>query len=73
MSSIMMIVFVRLFYICFVGGSCFIYTICFYIYWCPTQFPYQMIIVSYNSNMTGVTSRAGTAYHSSAPALAPGF
>jgi hypothetical protein len=35
-----------------------------------TQVPYQMII---NSNMTGVTSREGIAYPSSAPALAPNF
>jgi hypothetical protein len=25
-----------------------------YAYWCPTRFPYQMMFVSFNSDMTGV-------------------
>jgi len=28
--------------------------------WCPTLFPYQKIFVSLNSNMTDITSKAGT-------------
>jgi hypothetical protein len=36
--------------------SCFIYAICiFYVYWCPTRFPYQIMFVSLNSNTTDVT------------------
>ena len=33
-----------------------------YAYWCPTRIPYQMMFVSFNSNMTDVTSEAGIAY-----------
>jgi len=33
----------------------------YYIYVCPTRFPYQMIFVSFNSNTTGVTCGAGAA------------
>jgi len=47
----------------FVGGSCFIYVICiFYIYWCPTGFPHQMMFTSFYSNTMGVTCGAGTGY-----------
>ena len=39
--------------------------ICFiYVHWCSTRFPYQMMFVSFNSHMTGVTSRAETPSHS---------
>ena len=31
-------------------------------YFCPTGFPYRMIFVSFNSNRTGATSVARTAY-----------
>jgi hypothetical protein len=34
------------------------------LYWCPTQFPYQTMFVSYNSNTIGITSGVGTAYPS---------
>ena len=30
-------------------------------YWCPTQFPYQMMFVSFNSDTTSVTCGTGTA------------
>ena len=37
--------------ICFVGRSYFIYVICTYtLFWCPTQFPYQIMLVAYTSN-----------------------
>jgi hypothetical protein len=32
-----------------------------YIYWYPTRFPYHMMFMSFNINMTGVTTGAGTA------------
>ena len=32
-----------------------------YVYWCPTRFTYQLVIMSFNSNTTGVTCGAGTA------------
>jgi hypothetical protein len=39
--------------------SCFIYAICiFYVYWCPTRFPYQIMFASLNSNTTDVTCGA---------------
>jgi hypothetical protein len=40
-----------------------------HVYWCPTRFLYQMMFLSFNSNTTGVTFVAGTAY----PSRAPGF
>jgi len=43
------------------------------IYWCPTQFPYQMMLVLFNSNVTGVTSETGTADPSGAPSSYYGF
>jgi hypothetical protein len=47
----------------FVGSSCFIKLFVFiYIYCCTKRFPYQMIMVLFNSNTTGVISGAGTAY-----------
>ena len=33
-----------------------------YVYWCPTRFPYQMVLVSFNNDTTGVTCGAGTVY-----------
>jgi hypothetical protein len=39
-----------------------------YVYWCPTRFLCQMMLVSLNSNTTGVISGAGTASPSGAPA-----
>jgi len=38
-------------------------------YWCPTRLPYQTMIVSFDSNTTGVTSGAGT----TSPIRAPVF
>ena len=32
-----------------------------YAYWCPTRFPFQMTLVSFNSNRTDVTGGAETA------------
>jgi hypothetical protein len=46
----------------------FIYVCCFL-----TRYPYQMMFVSFNSNMTGVTCGAGTANLSGAPGLTPVF
>ena len=40
-------------------------------YLCPTRFLYQMMFVLCNSNKTGVTSGAGTAYPSGEPELDP--
>jgi len=48
--------------ICFVEGSCFVYVVFIYVYWCSTLFPYLMMFVSLKSNTTGVTCGAGTAY-----------
>jgi hypothetical protein len=47
----------------FYNLSCFefIFYVFIYVSWCPTRFPYQMMLVSLNSNTTGVTSGAGTA------------
>jgi len=44
-----------------------------FIYWCPTRSPYQMMLVSFNSNTTGVTCGAGTAHPSGAPEFTTGF
>ena len=44
-----------------------------YAYWCPTQFPYQMMFVSFNSTTTGVTCGAGTANPSGAHECTAGF
>jgi len=35
-----------------------------YVHWCPKRYPYQMLFVSFNSHMTGVTNRAETPSHS---------
>ena len=35
-----------------------------YVYLCSTRFPYQRMVVAFNSNTTGFTCRAGTPYHS---------
>ena len=37
-----------------------------YVYWCPTRFPYNIILMSF-------TSEAGTAYHTGSPELIPVF
>ena len=44
-----------------------------YVYWCPTRFLYQMMFVTFNSNTTGVTCGAGTAYPSGTPEFTPDF
>ena len=41
-------------------GWCFNYFRSIYMYWCPTRFSCQMMFVSYNSNIMGTTSIAGT-------------
>ena len=43
--------------ICFVGG----HVIFIYVYWLSKQFPHQMMFMSFNNNIKGVTSEAGTA------------
>ena len=49
--------------ICFVEGLCFICFVCFYLQiGVQRRFRYQMMFVSFNNNMTGATSGAGTAY-----------
>jgi hypothetical protein len=51
----------------FVGSLCFISMLFIftYAYWCPTQFPYQMTFLSFNSkyNTTGVACVTGTTCH----------
>ena len=44
------------------GGGRFLFMLFafIYVYWCPTQFPYQMMFVSSNRNTAGVTCGAGT-------------
>jgi len=44
-----------------------------YVYWCPTRFPYPMMFVSSNSNMTGITCGAGTANPFGSPEFTPGL
>jgi hypothetical protein len=44
-----------------------------YVWCCPTRYPYQIMFVSFNSNMTGVTCGAGTANFSGAPGITPVF
>ena len=54
--------------ICFVWNSCFIdIFVLIYVYWCPTRFLYQMMLVSFNGNTTGDTRGAGTANPSGSP------
>ena len=55
-------------YFIYVGFFTFIY-----VYWCPSRCPCQMMFVSLNSNMTGVTSGAGNVYTSGAPEFTPDF
>jgi len=38
-----------------------------YVYWYPTRFPYQMMLVLFSSNTTDVTRGTGTANPSGAP------
>jgi hypothetical protein len=51
-------------------GSCVIYVICIYLciqnVRCPKRFQYQIMFVSFNSNMTGFTCQTGTANPSGA-------
>ena len=51
----------------------FMLFVCIYVYWCPTRFLYQMMFVSFNSNTTGVTCRAGTSNYSGSPAFTTSF
>ena len=52
----------------------FMFYLCYlYLYWYPTRFPYRKPFVSINSNITGATSGAGTAYPSVSPACTPVF
>ena len=44
-----------------------------YSYWCPTWIPHQMIFLSFNSNTTGASSRAGTVNHPGSAEPTPGF
>lgn len=44
-----------------------------YAYWCPTQLPYHMIFVLFNSKTMDGTSGAGTAHSSGAPQFMPHF
>ena len=43
----------------FVFYLCYLY---FYVYWCTTPFPYQMMFLLFTLNLTGTTSGAGVAY-----------
>ena len=56
--------------------SYFIHVICIYFltqYWCPTTFPYQIMLMSFNYHTTGVTSGARTANTSGALEFFLGF
>jgi hypothetical protein len=44
-----------------------------YAYWCPIQFPYQIMFVSFNNTTTDVTCEAGTANPSGAHECTAGF
>jgi len=53
--------------ICFVGGLYLIVLTMYYWWqWCSIRFPYQMMLVSFNSSMIGTTSRTEAAYPSGA-------
>ena len=59
---------------CFVGVLVLIKSIvCIYVCWCPTQFVYHMMFVSFNSNTTGATGGAGTANPWEAHEFTPAF
>jgi hypothetical protein len=45
----------------------------FYVNWCPSRFPFQMMFVSFNSYTTGITSGAGTANLSGNLSSSPHF
>jgi hypothetical protein len=42
-------------------------------YWCPARFLHQVMLVSFNSKTTGITSEAGTSYPSGVTELTTGF
>ena len=68
----MLFVGVNIWFMLFVGVNvwlCYLY----WLRWCPTRLPNQMIFLSFNSNMAGVTCGAGTANPSNEPLFTPGF
>ena len=56
-----------------VHGFFLILFVFIYIYWCPKQFPYQIMLVTLNSNTTGVTCGTVTANPSGVPEFTLGF
>jgi hypothetical protein len=59
--------------ICFVGGSCFIYYLQWFLYWHSTLFLFQIMFVSFKRNMTWATSRTRNANFSAPPEITPYF
>jgi len=53
-------------------NKCYLYLFT-YVYWCPTQYPYQVMFMSFISYTEGVTSGAGTSNPSGAPEFTLGF
>ena len=45
----------------------------FYVYWCATRFPCQLMFVAFDSKTTGATSGTWIANPSGAPEFTPGF
>ena len=44
-----------------------------YAYWCPTRFPYQMMLMSFNSNTVVGNCSEGAAYPSGSHGFTPGL
>ena len=44
-----------------------------YVFWCQTRYQYQMAVVWFNNNATGITNGEGITYPSGAPAYTPVF
>ena len=60
--------------ICFVEGSVLFMSIVFiYVFWCPTRFLYQMMLVSCTSSTMGATCGAETANPCGAHDFTPAF
>ena len=66
------VIFVIYFYfICLMFMSFFMLFVFIYAYWCPTQFPCNMMFVIFYSNTTDATTSAETANPSGTPGFFP--
>ena len=64
---------IRINSIFFVGCSCFICYLEWFLYWHPTLFLFQIMFVSFKRNTTWTTSRTRHANFSASPELTPYF